>query len=138
MTKETIEEVLGYSSQIDSHLFLSLKDKVNNIYFYEWKKVPFLKDMGLDKYSSWLGDEEEKNEIVKLFEKHGYVRIEPPVPNEDVEEETNSDGLCFISARKNAYGHYILIDCSPNSPLDINVNILREWTTYYDGIKHTL
>ncbi len=140
LSKEAIEEVLGYSDQIDSQLFLSLNDRVSNMYFYEWENVPFLKDMGLAEHYSWLGDEDEKNEIVQLFEKNGYVRIEPPVPNEGVEEENDSDseGLLFISANPNAYGHYILIDCTPNGPLDINVNILREWTTYYDGIKHTL
>lgn len=135
---DDVDKVIGYSEQIDSQLVLSLKDKVSNIYFYNWEKVPFLKEMGLSEHYVWLGDENEKSEIVKLFEQNGYVRIEPPVPNDGVDDDTDSKGLLFISAKPNGYGHYILIDCSPNCPLDINVNILSEWTTYYDGIKHTL
>lgn len=138
LSQDAIEEIIGYSEQIDSQLFLSLKDRVSNIYIYNWEKVPFLKEMGLSEHSVWLGDENEKSVIVKLFEQNGYVRIEPPVPNDEVEEETDSKGLLFISAKPNEYGHYILIYCSPTGLLDINVNILSEWTTYYDGIKHTL
>ena len=138
MSKETVKEELELYSQIDSQLFLSLKDKVIDIIFYQWEKVPFLKDMGLDKYNFWSGEEDMKNEIVKLFELNGYFRIEAPVPNEGFEDEMDSKSIFFISARPNTYNNHILIECSPNAPLDIRVNILREWVTYYDGVKHTL
>ena len=131
MSPDELEEKLRQSRQFDSKLAQSFTQVVSYLICYKWEEIPFLKDMGLDKYYSWLGDENEKNEIVELLEKNGYVRIEP-------DEEACNDGLLFISANPNAYGNHILIDCSPNAPLGIGISILREWTTYYDGIKHTL
>lgn len=128
---EELEEKFRQSKRYNFQLAQSYTKVVSALICYNWEDIPFLKDIGLDKHYTWLGDEDEKNEIVELLEKNGYVRIEP-------DEDTNNDGLLFISVNPNAYGHHILIDCSPNAPLDISISILREWTTYYDGIKHSL
>ncbi len=77
---------------------------------------------------------EDEMEIVNLFESNGFVRIDPIILND--KEISQRDVICFISNTPNYYGDYIEL-WYKRGEFTILVKRRCEWTTYYDGVKHS-
>ena len=135
LSLEQMKRILEINKQSDSQLISAMRDRVYDFSVYECNKIQFLKEIGFNEH-------DDDDNIVKLFESNGYVRIEPPVISEEWKEKLSKgldiEGLYFISLEPNAYGNHVLISRELFGPLTIRVNWLREWTTYYDGVKHTI
>lgn len=135
MHAETIDRLLELSNQHSSELLYKEKDKVSCFCFYDWEKIPFMKEILGSNYSEKNKVVEDEMEIVNLVESNGFVRIDPIILND--KEISHRDVICFISNIPNYYGDYVEL-WYRRGEFTILVNRRREWTTYYDGVKHSI